>query len=332
VGEFFHAADFFVGHLLDFFEGALLLVLANLFFFGHLLEGFVAVAADVADGGAVLLEVAVDVLADLSAALLGHGRDGDAENLAVGDGIEAEIGDADGLLDFLEDVGIIGRDDDELRLWRTELRELIDGGGRAVVVHLDLVEHVDAGAAGAGGGQAGLEGGYRAVHAAAEIGVEFFERRNTGHDRDCHRVRPHLLSTDYISESGRWGIWAEQRTGGECRHGIAADMTIHYIVIQETPMPTARRSRAFTISMPPDMAAAAQALAKLENRTMSELMREAFRAYDKRQVARFIDEMGEYAKTRNPMGYTEEDIPRLVKEVRTVMRAEREASAALARS
>jgi hypothetical protein len=42
--------------------------------------------------------------------------------------------------------------------------------------------------------------------------------------------------------------------------------------------------------------------------------------------------MGEYAKTRNPMGYTEEDIPRLVKEVRTVMRAEREASAALARS
>jgi len=88
-------------------------------------------------------------------------------------------------------------------------------------------------------------------------------------------------------------------------------------------MPTARRSRAFTISMPPDMAAAAQALAKLENRTMSELMREAFRAYDKRQVARFIDEMGEYAKTRNPHGYTEEDIPRLIAEVRAEMRGER---------
>ena len=95
-------------------------------------------------------------------------------------------------------------------------------------------------------------------------------------------------------------------------------------------MPTARRSRVFTISMPPEMAASAESLAKKENRTMSELMREAFRAYDERQTARFIDEMGEYAKTRNPMGYTEEDIPRLVKEVRAEMRAEREAKLALA--
>jgi predicted DNA-binding protein len=91
-------------------------------------------------------------------------------------------------------------------------------------------------------------------------------------------------------------------------------------------MPTNRRSRVFTISMPPEMAAAAELLAKRENRTMSELMREAFRAYHERQVSRFIDEMGDYAKTRNPNGYTEEDIPRLVAEVRAEMRAEREAA------
>jgi len=90
-------------------------------------------------------------------------------------------------------------------------------------------------------------------------------------------------------------------------------------------VPPTRRSRVFTISMPPEMAAAAQYLAKRENRTMSELMREAFRAYDQRQVAGFIDEMGEYARTRNPHGYTEEDIPRLIDEVRAEMRAEREA-------
>jgi predicted transcriptional regulator len=88
-------------------------------------------------------------------------------------------------------------------------------------------------------------------------------------------------------------------------------------------MPTTRRSRVFTISMPPEMAAAAQALAKRENRTMSELMREAFRAYDERQVAKFIDEMGAYAKTRNPRGYTEEDVPRLIEEVRAEMRSKR---------
>jgi predicted DNA-binding protein len=92
-------------------------------------------------------------------------------------------------------------------------------------------------------------------------------------------------------------------------------------------MPVARRrSRVFTVSMPPEMAKAAKALAKRQNRTMSELMREAFRAYQKDEISRFFDEMGEYARTRNPHGYTEEDIPRLIKEVRAEMRAEREAA------
>jgi predicted transcriptional regulator len=109
---------------------------------------------------------------------------------------------------------------------------------------------------------------------------------------------------------------------------IAAYMTIHYTVIQEIPMPTNRRSRAFTISMPPEMAASAQALAKQENRTMSELMREAFRAYHGQRIGAIFDEIGRYAATRNPHGYTEEDIPRLVKEVRAEMRAEREAKQA----
>jgi predicted DNA-binding protein len=91
-------------------------------------------------------------------------------------------------------------------------------------------------------------------------------------------------------------------------------------------MATSRRSRVFTISMPPEMAASAEYLAKQENRTMSELMREAFRAYSERQVARFFDEMGEYAKTRNPRGYTEQDIPRLIAEVRAEKKAERKPS------
>jgi predicted DNA-binding protein len=89
---------------------------------------------------------------------------------------------------------------------------------------------------------------------------------------------------------------------------------------------TRRRSRVFTISMPPEMAKAAKALAKRQNRTISELMREAFRVYQKDEISRFFDEMGEYAKTRNPHGYTEEDIPRLIKEVRAEMRAEQESA------
>lgn len=91
-------------------------------------------------------------------------------------------------------------------------------------------------------------------------------------------------------------------------------------------MPTSRHSRVFTISMPPEMAEKATALARSQNRTMSELMREAFRAYSEGRISQVFDEMAEYAKTRNPQGYTEEDIPRLVKEVREEMRAEREAA------
>lgn len=92
-------------------------------------------------------------------------------------------------------------------------------------------------------------------------------------------------------------------------------------------MPTSRRSRVFTISMPPEMAASAEALARLENRTMSELFREAFRVYERDPISRLINETATYAATRNPNGYTEEDIPRLVKEVRAEMRAETEAAA-----
>jgi len=104
--------------------------------------------------------------------------------------------------------------------------------------------------------------------------------------------------------------------------------TLSYNVRMATTTP--RRSRVFSISMPPEMAAAAESLARQENRSMSELMREAFRDYNARQISRFFDEMGEHARTRNPQGYTEKDIPRLIDEVRAEMRAEWESQQTLA--
>ena len=85
-----------------------------------------------------------------------------------------------------------------------------------------------------------------------------------------------------------------------------------------------RASRVFTISFPEELAKQVVAVADEESRNLSELFREAFRAYDERQVGKFIDEMGEYARTRNLQGYTEADIPRLIDEVRAEMRTERE--------
>ena len=49
---------------------------------------------------------------------------------------------------------------------------------------------------------------------------------------------------------------------------------------------------------------------------MSDLFREAFRTYSARQVRRTLDELGEYAAGRNPKGYTEAEVPRLIREVR----------------
>ncbi len=60
---------------------------------------------------------------------------------------------------------------------------------------------------------------------------------------------------------------------------------------------------------------------------MSELFREAFRVYDRQQSEAALAETSQRTPTYNPynpMGYTEEDIPRLIKEVRAEMNAEKE--------
>ena len=80
-------------------------------------------------------------------------------------------------------------------------------------------------------------------------------------------------------------------------------------------MATARVSRVYTISLPPELAQKAEDLAKRDSRTMSELFREAFRAYYAQQTRRTLEEIGEYAASRNS-GYIEADVPRLIAEVR----------------
>jgi CopG family transcriptional regulator / antitoxin EndoAI len=79
---------------------------------------------------------------------------------------------------------------------------------------------------------------------------------------------------------------------------------------------TARKSKVYTISLPPELAQRAEALAQRDSRTMSELFREAFRTYSAQQSRTTLNDLGEYAAGRNPKGYTEADVPRLIKEVR----------------
>lgn len=79
---------------------------------------------------------------------------------------------------------------------------------------------------------------------------------------------------------------------------------------------TARKSKVYTISLPPELAQRAEALAQRDSRTMSELFREAFRIYSARQARRTLDELGDYAVGRNPKGYSGTDVHRLIKEAR----------------
>lgn len=78
---------------------------------------------------------------------------------------------------------------------------------------------------------------------------------------------------------------------------------------------TRRTSRTYTISLPPELARKAEALARRDSRSMSELFREAFRTYYAQDARKTLMEIGAYAETRNP-GYVESDVTRLIKETR----------------
>jgi metal-responsive CopG/Arc/MetJ family transcriptional regulator len=84
--------------------------------------------------------------------------------------------------------------------------------------------------------------------------------------------------------------------------------------------PSERRSKVYTISLPPDMAKQAETITKNESRTMSELFREAFRVYQTERALKALREAA-YGATHNPYGYTEKDVRRIIKEVRADKRA-----------
>ncbi len=83
-------------------------------------------------------------------------------------------------------------------------------------------------------------------------------------------------------------------------------------------MQEVRTTTPVSITLPPEMLKRAKKLANKENRTMSELMREAYRKYEYTQK---WDEINSYGKQKaSILGITEKDVNRIVKEVRATMR------------
>jgi predicted transcriptional regulator len=83
-----------------------------------------------------------------------------------------------------------------------------------------------------------------------------------------------------------------------------------------------RTTRTLSITLPAEMLSRAEALARKEDRTMSELVREAFRHYERQ---RWWDEMNAYGRaTAAAAGVeTEDDVVRVIHEHRKERRARR---------
>jgi metal-responsive CopG/Arc/MetJ family transcriptional regulator len=81
---------------------------------------------------------------------------------------------------------------------------------------------------------------------------------------------------------------------------------------------TMRTSENFSITFPADMLKRVKERAKQENRTMSELLREAYREYERK---RRWEEINAYGRERAAaLGIKEEDVLRIVKEFRKEQR------------
>jgi predicted transcriptional regulator len=75
-----------------------------------------------------------------------------------------------------------------------------------------------------------------------------------------------------------------------------------------------RSTRTLSVTLPPEMLKRAQSIAKRESRTMSELVREALRHYDRQT---WWDEVNAYGRQRaRDHGVNEGDVERLVQETR----------------
>lgn len=88
-----------------------------------------------------------------------------------------------------------------------------------------------------------------------------------------------------------------------------------------------RASRVFTISFPEDLARQVVAVAKEEDRNISELFREAFRTYRRNRIQQKLEVARADAAARVTRHFTEDDIDAIVDEIRSQQYAQRKKTA-----
>src|SRR5688572_21798971 len=112
--------DVLLGEAVETLLGAGGVVLADLGVLLGLVDRLLGRAAHAAHGDAALFGLGAGQLDELLAALLGELGKGDAQDLAVVGGVDAEVGLADGFLDGRLGAGVVGADDHEAWLRHLE--------------------------------------------------------------------------------------------------------------------------------------------------------------------------------------------------------------------
>src|ERR687892_496446 len=142
-----------IGELLQLLLRPVQIVLRDLAVLLEPLQLFLGVTADVPHSHLAVLRPAVHDLDQFLAALLGELWERQPDHLAVVRRAQTEVRLHDGLLHGCHGVAVVGLDHQEPGLGNRERRELVQGCGRAVVVHRHPVEDRGCGPAGAHPGE-----------------------------------------------------------------------------------------------------------------------------------------------------------------------------------
>src|SRR3989475_1733971 len=141
-------------------------------------------AAEGADFDAGILDLFVEQLHEILAALLIERGDVEANHRAVVARSEPQVGREDGFLDRLYETAVPGLDDDEPRLGRADRGERDERARRSVCVDLELLDEARGGATGPHARELVFERIDRLAHPRLDLREDFLER----HYLACTRV------------------------------------------------------------------------------------------------------------------------------------------------
>src|SRR5258708_6687628 len=149
--------DRLVGEFLDLDFGALVLVLAYLALLQQRLHVRDRIAADVAHRDLGILALVLHDFGELLAALLGERGHRNANDIARGGRIHAQVGVADGLLDHRDHLLLERLDRDGARVGKRDVGDLVDRHFGAVIVDAQMIAEAGVRAAGAHLGEVVLQ-------------------------------------------------------------------------------------------------------------------------------------------------------------------------------